>query len=280
VIRRFLGLLGVAAVAASAAPALAAGENVVSAFGETTPTKLRRSKDTPATLRVGFTSEATDSPTAPGLAWIGLQISRNISLHTAGLPSCPLKDLYSPMIDARQACAASLVGHGSVTAEIAQPNQGPVTVDGQLLAFYASPGGVPGSPGRVPGVFAQVTTPGPVALTFVVPFRIWKAQGPFSTRLSVRNFLPAFECVKRHPGCDHNPFTFQDIYSHISRFEMSLHRRFFHAGARHSFVTARCPAPSNSRQATFPIARVFLAYFSTIEERTATATGRCEAPAE
>ena len=206
--------------------------------------------------RCGWASpaEATDSPTAPGLAWIGLQISRNISLHTAGLPSCPLKDLYSPMIDARQACAASLVGHGSVTAEIAQPNQGPVTVDGQLLAFYASPGGVPGFPGRVPRRFRSGNYHWTIALTFVVPFRIWKAQGPFSTRLSVRNFSPAFECVKRHPGCDHNPFTFQDIYSHISRFEMSLHRRFFHAGARHSFVTARCPAPSNSQQATFPIA--------------------------
>jgi hypothetical protein len=186
-----------------------------------------------------------------------------------------LKDLYSPTTNARQVCAGSLVGQGNVTTEIVQPNQEPVTVEGHLLAFYGSAPEVSGTRERVPGIFAQVITTSPIALTYVLPFQIRRADGHFSTRLSVWQFSPAFECVKG-PNCSHSPFTFPGTYSHISHFEMSLHRRFFHAGARQSFVTARCPAPTGKREATFPIVRIALAYFSTIEEPTATATGRCE----
>jgi hypothetical protein len=269
----FLGFLAAAVVIVGVAPALAAGEMVVSASGETAPTKLGRSHATPATLRVGFTSEERGNPAIPDLSAISLQISRNVSFETAGLPSCRLKDLYSPTANARQVCAGSLVGQGRVASEISLPGQAPASVEGELLAFYSSVKGTR-------RILAQVRTEGPVALTYVLAFRIEeKVGGRFETTFYSLQKSSAFECDSEGnpPGCAREPYTYNNLYGHISRFEMSLHRSFFHAGARHSFVTARCPARSNSRQATFPLARIALGYFSTIEEPTATATGRCEA---
>jgi hypothetical protein len=273
--KRFLGFLIAAVVVVGATPALAAGEIVIGASGETAPTKLG-SQATPATLRVGFTSEATDSPTIPDLSGIALQISRNIGFQTAGLPSCPLKDLYSRTASARRACAASLVGHGSVASEITLPHHPPASVEGHLLAFYSSIGGTR-------RILAQVTTAGPLAITYVLPFQIGKADGPFGTGLVVRQMAPIEGiCVQGHPNCFDDPYTFKGIYGHISSFKMSLHRLFTDAGAKRSFVTARCPAPSGAPEATFPIVRANLTYLGESEEGplTATASGKCEAVTE
>jgi hypothetical protein len=270
--KRFPGFLVAAIVVVGTTPALAAGEIVISATGETTPTKLRGSQATPATLSLGFTSEATDSPTIPDLSRITLQISRNVSFQTAGLPSCPLKDLYSRTASAGRICAGSLVGHGSVASEITLPDDSPVSVEGHLLAFYSSIGGVP-------RILAQVTTAGPVALTYVFPFQIGKAHGAFGTGLVVQQMAPIQGiCVPGHPDCFDDPYTFKDIYGHISNFKMSLHRLFTVAGAKHSFVTARCPAaPSNTPETTFPIVRANLAYRGEGNQGslTATATSTC-----
>jgi hypothetical protein len=273
---RFLEFFVAAVVIVGIAPALAAGEIVISASGETAPIKLGRSQATPVTLRVGFTSKATDSPAIPDLSRIALKLSRNVRLETAGLPSCRLKNLYSRTTSARRTCAGSLVGHGSVASEIALPGHAPVSVEGHLLAFYSSTGGVP-------RILAQITTAGPVALTYVLPFRLGKAHGAFGSSLTVRRMSVAIgSCAKGHPDCFDEPYTFEGIYGQISSFEMSLHRSFQQAGARQSFVAARCPAPSNTSEATFPIVRANLAYLSEdgAGPLTATATGRCEAGVE
>jgi hypothetical protein len=245
------------------------GELAMSASGEITPIKLPRSKVAPASLRLGFTSEALNSPAVPELTRIVLEISRHLNLQTAGLPSCPLADLYSTNTSARQTCAGSYVGHGSVTSEVTLPDQAPATINGHLVAFYAFAQGQP-------RILAQVTSGDPLPLTYVIPFQIAKAQGAFGTSLVVPQMRHiAGICAPGHPNCFAQPYTLKGVYGHISNFEMSLHRIFAPAGKRSSFVSARCPASNKRPEAIFPLSQTSL-YYAGGESLTAAVHGECK----
>jgi hypothetical protein len=66
-------------------------EAVIGVSGETTPSKLPRSRMVPATLRLAFTSETPSTPTTPELTAIQFEVSRNLALSDsrfAELPHC------------------------------------------------------------------------------------------------------------------------------------------------------------------------------------------------
>ncbi|MGA8744330.1 MAG: hypothetical protein WB507_00505 [Solirubrobacterales bacterium] len=242
----------------------------MSASGEIAPAKLPRTQPAPATLRLGFTSESLGEPTTPELTRIALEISRNVTLQTTGLPSCPLSTLYLPSVGTRALCARSLVGHGSVTSEITLPGQAPVKVAGRLLAFYGI------GEGR-PRVLAQVTTGSPLPLTYVIPFEIEKAQGVFGTSLIVPKMSGIRgKCAYGHPNCFAQPYTLKGVYSHISKFELSLKRSFTHSGKRKSFVSAECPTRGRMTAASFPLAKVGLNYDGGLH-LSSVVSSRCEA---
>jgi hypothetical protein len=245
-----------------------AGEAVIGASGETVPGKLPRSRMVPATLRLGFTSEAPSTPTTPELTAIRLEVSRNLAFHTAGLPSCPISELYSTS-DARQICAGSLVGSGIVISEVTLPGQAPVTIEGHLLAFYDFGEGQP-------RILAQVTSTGALPLTYVIPFTIEKTRGVFGTVLWVQHMqFIAGICARGHSNCFSQTYTYKGIYGHISKFELTVDRQFVHAGKRTSVVSADCPASGSSSSAIFPLVEVDLAYSGAIS-RSQVATRRCE----
>jgi hypothetical protein len=246
-----------------------AGEALIGVSGQTVPGKLPRSHMVPATLRLGFTSEAPSTPTTPELTAIRLEVSRNLAFQTAGLPSCPISALYSESSDAGQTCAGPLVGHGIVISEVTLPGQAPVTIEGHLSAFYDFGEGQP-------RILAQVTSTGALPLTYVIPFTIYKARGVFGTILSVQQMrFIAGECVRGHPNCFSQTYTYKGIYGHISRFELTLDRQFVHAGKRMSFVSADCPASGSSSSAVFPLVKVNLTYLGATS-LSQVATHRCE----
>jgi hypothetical protein len=248
------------------------GELSMSASAETTPIRLPRSKPAPASLRLGFTSKALNSPAIPELTGLVFEISRNLNFQTTGLPSCPLADLYSTYLSARQTCAGSFVGHGSVTSEVTLPGQAPTTINGHLVAFYASAQGQP-------RILAQVTSGDPLPLTYVIPFQI-KPHSAFGTSLVVPNMRHrAGICARNHPNCFAQPYTLKGIYGHISSFEMSLHRIFAHAGKRGSFVNARCPAPGKKPEASFSLTQTSLRYAGG-SLLTAAVNGKCRVSIE
>jgi hypothetical protein len=246
-----------------------AGEAVIGVSGETVPGKLPRSRMVPATLRLGFTSEAPSTPTTPELTAIRLEVSRNLAFQTAGLPSCPISELYSESSDAGQICAGSLVGYGTVISEVTLPGQAPVTIEGRLSAFYDFGEGQP-------RILAQVTSTGALPLTYVIPFTIHRAHGIFGTILSVEQMrFIAGICARGHSNCFSQTYTYKGIYGHISKFELTLDRQFVHAGKRISVVSADCPASGSSSSAVFPLVKVNLAYPQAIS-RSQVATRRCE----
>jgi hypothetical protein len=82
-------------------------------------------------------------------------------------------------------------------------------------------------------------------------------------------------CAKGHPNCFSQTYTYKGIYGRISRFELTLARRFVHAGRKVSLVNAECPAGAGSSQAVVPLARFDLTYARAFP-RTQIATGTCE----
>jgi hypothetical protein len=231
-------------------------EPVMSASAEATPSKLPRSRAVPATLKLGFSSEGTSGPETPGLTRIEIDISRNVSLQTRGLPSCTEARLFSHYPRYGESCLGSLVGIGTVTSEVSlRRGEAAVTASGRLRAFYAEEAGR-----RL--ILAQVTSAHP-PLTYVIPFTLRSAKGPFRTSLLIpkrrMGHLQGI-CQQGHPECFGTPYTLEGVYSHISSFEMSLHRLFTTHGERGSFVRARCPAPGRRQADRFPLAKVSLDY--------------------
>lgn len=247
------------------------GEVELGMSGEIIPSKLPRSRPAPVSLRIGFISEEPSTHTAPELTRIALEIFRNVTFQTAGLPSCPLAKLYSTTATARQACARSLVGRGRVISEVKLPGRAPATIDGSLLAFYNSAEGHR-------GILARVTSGGSLPLTYVIPFRFRKGRSLFGTSLYVdRSHMTGIQgiCAIGHPNC-FSTYGFEGIYGHISSFELTLKRRFTRADRRESFVNADCPAGGRQLSAGFERVSVNYDQGSRLGGESATFLGRCE----
>lgn len=226
----------------------------------------------PTTLHLGFTSETPATPTTPELTAIRFQISRNLTFQTTGLPSCPTADIYSEYANAGQACAGSLVGYGTVISEVTLPGQAPVTIEGYLSAYYDFQDGYP-------RILAQVTSTGLLPLTYVIPFTIEKAHGVVGTILSVSHMqLIAGLCKPGHSNCFSQTYTYQGIYGHISKFELTLDRQFVHAGERTSVVSADCPAKQGASSASFPLVKLDL-FYPAGYARSQVVARRCEVAA-
>jgi hypothetical protein len=222
--------------------------------GSVSPRKLPRTRRVPVTLQMGFQSPSIEGQ-VPELDEISFGVARRIEFAPEFWPqSCSLAKLYSLRVDARRACAGSLIGHGSVASEITVPGQAPVNVTGRLLAFYALGDGQP-------RILAQVTTGEPLALVYVIPFTIKPADG--STIVSVpRRRMRVIRglCKNGHTNCfGPSPYTLEGVYGHISEMTISLHRVLGQDRNRISFVKGHCPLP-DSPVDELPLLRVSLTY--------------------
>jgi len=241
------------APAGSGAVEIPVPETLVGAWAQTIPTRLPRFESIPIALRTGFTSAARRSSATPELSRIVFEIGRGVQFQTAGLPRCPLSRLYSGAVEARQSCAGSLLGHGSVSSEITLPGQAPLQVEGSLLAFY---GFVAGRP----QILAQVITARPFSLIYVIPFAISKGHGVFATRLASAELDTVKGVCAQHPHCLGQSQALRGLFGRISRFALSLHRVFSRDGERRSVLSGHCPAFGGSRGALIPLVGMGLDY--------------------
>src|SRR5262249_18315835 len=127
-----------------------------------------------------------------------------------------------------------------VDSEIVTPGQAPVPEEGQLRAYLGRYRGTP-------AILAQVKTGDPLPLVYVIPFHLWEGEGRHGDRLVAYKMHQIHgKCLGSCPGP--GPYSFEGIYTHISRFEMTLRRTWSRAGRAHSFVAATCPAPPDRRR--------------------------------
>ncbi len=148
-----------------------------------------------------------------------------------------------------------------------------MTVEGRLTTYYDFAEGQP-------RILAQVVGGSTMPLTYVIPFTIYREKsGSFPTTLSVRQmrFINGI-CAPRTFNCFSQTYTYQGIYGHISRFEMTLTRSFLRARRKASFVNAECPAARRSSSAVLPLLGVALEYPGLFPPPRI-ATHRCEVSA-
>jgi hypothetical protein len=195
------------------------------------PSRLPRHGAAPVSVAVGGHVIATNGTTPPQLRQVQIAINRHGHFDFAGLPACRLEEIQpSTTANALRACGAARVGSGSFAANVAIPGQTPFPSAGKMIAFNGTEDGRP-------VIFAHVYGTEPVPTSFTLTLRFGHAKGTFATLLTAS--LPH---VTGHAGF-------------ITGLNLDLHRSFRYRGARHSYLSAGCPAPRGFRGGPFPLAR-------------------------
>jgi hypothetical protein len=225
---------GLLALGSGAAWAVSNGEGdlVLSFEGGIRPKALPRDSPAPVAVWVSGTvrSASGDLDRIPQVARIEVAINRQGRLDDRGLPVCrPRQIRKAREAKAKRACGEALVGRGRVTVLVKLENQPPALVQARLLAFNG-----PRRHGRKL-ILAQAYARKPPA-SFIFSFSVQRRPGIFGTVLSA-TVSPSVRA-----------------WAYLTRFQMTLGRRYVAAGRRHSFVSAACAAPGGFDTALFPFA--------------------------
>jgi hypothetical protein len=203
----------------------------VSFDGSLAPKKLPR--DHPAPVRVSVAAKiasATEGKDPPPLRTISIAINRYGRFDTAGLPICTERDIQPATTqNALKACKNAQVGVGTFSASVGLSRQSPFPAAGKMFAFNARINGKP-------AILAHVYGTKPVPTSFTFPFLISPSKGTFGTTLTAKL-----------------PNTGKDGF--ITGLTMNLGRNYSAKGARHSYLSASCPAPKGFSKASFPLAK-------------------------
>ncbi len=230
-----LPIAAVVLVAMSASLAFAnlvqRGDLFVKFNGGISPTALPRHEDAPIAVSVSGQIRTLSGTPPPALRQITIELNRAGHLDTRGLPLCRVGQIEaSSNAAALAACRSALVGSGTFSADFAFPEQPIIPTHGNILAFN-------GREGSRPVIFANIYGTDPVSITRLMIFHLRRADGGYGTVFS--GALP--------PEINH--------YGYVTQIKLNLYRTFTFRGARHSYLSAACPAPAGFSGASFPFAR-------------------------
>jgi len=234
--RRFRSAAVLAALLCLPATSLASAEVTqqgtlrVSFEGRIAPHQLPRQGKAPVAVTLSGDIKTTDGQDPPQLREISLAINRNGRLDYKGLPRCNFHQIQpASTVEARESCKRSLVGSGIFKANVALPEQSPFPSNGTILAFNGNLHGKP-------VIYAHIYGTEPLPTSFVLPFKIKRGSGAYATTLVAR--LPQVAAE----------------WGFVSGVSLTLSRNFTYRGARHSYLSAGCPAPKGFPGATFAFA--------------------------
>jgi hypothetical protein len=238
-------------VAPAAARRAQFGHLIVSLDAGFSPRRLPRHRLAPVSIDVSGLIGTDDGSPLPRLSGIELALASGSSrLDTRGLPRCPRRELLSAT--ERQGldrCSDTLVGRGSLDADVEIPGQAPFPERANVLAFNG------GTRGARVVVWLLAFSPSPPA-SFVVPVFIRHTPGPLGTNLT--GVLP--------PSLGPWP--------HVSAFHITFARHFSYRGATHSYLRASCPVPPRFTGGLLPFARARY-FFNDAPTATTTVARSC-----
>ncbi len=198
------------------APALTPSLNV-----DFSPKTLSRSRAKPIELAITDRSRANalDPSSPPVLTGFVFEGDRGGAIHVRGLPSCRRGQVHGanvPKLERR--CGKAIVGRGSITFEVDNPEERPVFIGGDLILFNG------GHRDHVVTlyVYAHFYTPAPSALVATAKVRRIDG-GAYGTRATLS--IPSLASGRVS----------------VASFELRIKRRFAHDGRSASFLTLRCP---------------------------------------
>ena len=207
---------------------------VVSLDGSISPRSLPRHRLAPVFITISGSIARSASPPLPRLAGLDLAFAGPDGLETAGLPLCPRADLRaSELPHALSVCGPALVGRGRLRARVEFPGQQPSDVLARLLAFNGR------TSSGDPAIWLLVDPYRPdLPSSFVLPFRLQRgAEGTYGVFLRAR--------ISQSLG----------RWWRLRSFRLTIGRRYRAAGARRSYLNARCPLPPRFHALPFPLAR-------------------------
>ncbi|HEU4707519.1 MAG TPA: NHL repeat-containing protein [Solirubrobacterales bacterium] len=222
---------------ASASDVIQRGHVRVSVRAGIAPRRLPRHGAAPIHFSLSAKIASTDGSVPPQLRRISVEITRNGHLDPAGLPVCRFSAIQpSTTAGALAACRDSLIGEGRFKARVLIPQQAPFPSSGKIVAFDGRWHGQP-------AILAHVYGPKPVPTSYTLPFTIGtEHRGSYGTVLSAS--LPQFT----------------SRWGYVTGISLDIGRSFRYAAARHSYLSAACPAPPGFSTAVFSLSRAKLAF--------------------
>lgn len=158
--------LVVGGIATAAKPVTSVSGNIHTEFnGDFSPKTLSKKKLTPISFWISGRLKTLDGTHIPPLKEFLLEGDKHASISVKGIPVCsPGKLPSTTSAAARKACGPMLIGSGKAEAEIKFPEQPPIPVKSELLAFNG------GFKGGVTTLYlhAYITVPTPAAIITVV----------------------------------------------------------------------------------------------------------------
>jgi len=216
-------LLASCLIGGAAADTVRVNDLVLTVDGSFAPTKLPKKGEAPITLRVSGKIKTETGTHPPALKTLLLEFDRAGRLNTKGLPTCTVGKLQSTLTaQAKRICGDALVGTGSVSADIALPEQEPFGARGPLLIFNGAPKG--GKQVLIFHVHANVPAP----TTFVTTAVISKQGGKYGTAALVQ--IP----------------TIVSGQGSLTGFRAKLGKTWTYKGQKQSLLLAGCPSGSLS----------------------------------
>jgi hypothetical protein len=204
--------------------------------GSFEPRALPRARPAPVRIALRAGIGGADGQPLPQLRHLSFAINRVGQLDAGGLPVCHLDQIQPATSAAALAsCGGSLVGTGRFSASVQIPEQVPYPSRGRIEAFN---GRYHGQPAILLHVYGTV----PVPASYTLPLRISRERGSFGIvlRTSLARTTPSA--------------------GRVTGLSLSLGRSFTAGGRRHSYLSASCPAPRDSRFASLPLVRARLGF--------------------
>jgi hypothetical protein len=147
------------------------GDLEVQYNGGFTPKVISKTKPTPITFNVAakIASLSTTEPHPPALREFLIEGDKHAGIDVKGIPKCTSGKLQSRTSKAaREACGPALIGSGKTDVEIKFPEQPPIDVHSELLAFNG------GFKGGVTTLFVHAYLTAPVVAAVVTTVKIKK----------------------------------------------------------------------------------------------------------
>jgi hypothetical protein len=146
--------------------------------GGFSPKALPKNKLAPIKLKIEGQIATLDGTHLPALKEVVVDTDKNGTINAKGVPVCTAGKLQAQTTaNAKKACSKALVGKGVTTAEVEFPEQKPINVNSQLLAFN---GGVKGG---TTTIFIHAFFSSPVNGAIVTTVKVSKHKsGRYGTR--------------------------------------------------------------------------------------------------
>jgi len=153
--------LGVVAVANAVETTLRAGNLVVTFGGGTSPKALPKNTYTPVTTTIYGKIATSDGTHPSAFREAVVDIDKDVKLNVKGLPVCKAGQLEARDTKAAlKVCGTTVLGSGSAHAQIAFPEQNPITVASPLTIFNGGESG-----GKIKLlIHTFITVPAPAAI--------------------------------------------------------------------------------------------------------------------